>query len=144
LRRCLSTGSVSVRDLEADAGNLDVKRAGEIYREHGCLVVRGLNVKYVEEINRAVELQAKQSIELLPGKKEIPVWPVAVMLDVRVIMLEVPSDLVGPMLFLHRYRYRFLCRYTALVGTGTNTDTTTYTCRYRYQYLNCWNYLIRI
>jgi hypothetical protein len=41
-----TTPSVSVRDIELQADNLDPKRAAAIYQEHGCLVVRGLSRAY--------------------------------------------------------------------------------------------------
>ena len=40
----------SVADLEVQASDLDVQKALSIYREHGCVVVRGLNREYVNEI----------------------------------------------------------------------------------------------
>ncbi|XP_065842254.1 L-proline trans-4-hydroxylase-like [Oscarella lobularis] len=72
LKPRFARSKVTVHDLEVDAAALDVKAAGEIYREHGCLVVRGLNLKYVKSIVEAVEYQAKQSVQLLDRKKAIP------------------------------------------------------------------------
>ncbi|XP_062508060.1 uncharacterized protein LOC134184400 isoform X2 [Corticium candelabrum] len=70
--RFSSSGTVLAKDLEVHADSLDAKEAADIYRKYGCLVVRGLNVKYVDDIRRTVELQAEQSIQLLPEKKKIP------------------------------------------------------------------------
>ena len=36
--------NVSVEDIEISADNLDTAAAAAIYREHGCLVARGLRV----------------------------------------------------------------------------------------------------
>eukprot|EP00118_Oscarella_pearsei_P025650 m.308533 g.308533 ORF g.308533 m.308533 type:complete len:328 (+) comp44169_c0_seq1:92-1075(+) len=71
LLRNLSS-KVTIKDLEVDASCLDVKAAGEIYHKHGCLIVRNLNVKYVESIVKSVEYQASQSLKLLDKKKAIP------------------------------------------------------------------------
>ena len=42
----------SVEEIEVFAANLDPQRAAAIYREHGCLVVRGLMKPYVAAIQR--------------------------------------------------------------------------------------------
>jgi hypothetical protein len=38
-------GTVEVKDIEVFAQDLDPRQAAAIYREHGCLVVRGLMVR---------------------------------------------------------------------------------------------------
>ena len=58
---------------QVDARNLDVSRAAAIYKEHGCLVVRGLNRKYVDAINKDVEMHAEQAVRLIPQKERIAV-----------------------------------------------------------------------
>ncbi|MCX6382574.1 MAG: phytanoyl-CoA dioxygenase family protein [Armatimonadetes bacterium] len=67
-----SPSTLNVADIELFAENLDVKRAGEIYQEHGCLVVRGLMKPYIEAITRDIEETAQQSIALLDSAKRIP------------------------------------------------------------------------
>ena len=39
------TAAVGIADIEVDNANLDVGKAAATYREHGCLVVRGLMAK---------------------------------------------------------------------------------------------------
>lgn len=58
---------------KVDAKNLDTQRAAAIYKEHGCLVVRGLNRQYVDAINRDVQETAEQTLKLLPEKVQIAV-----------------------------------------------------------------------
>jgi ectoine hydroxylase-related dioxygenase (phytanoyl-CoA dioxygenase family) len=62
---------VSVRDIEVFADNLNVERAAETYREHGCLVVRGLAKPYVEAVRRDIEASAKQALALLDRARQI-------------------------------------------------------------------------
>jgi hypothetical protein len=38
-------GTVEVKDIEVFAQDLDPRQAAAIYREHGCLGVRGLMVR---------------------------------------------------------------------------------------------------
>ena len=64
--------NVSVKDIEVCAESLDVKKAAAIYKEHGCLVVRGLMKPYLEAINRDIENAARESIALLDQAKKIP------------------------------------------------------------------------
>ena len=40
--------AVDVRTLAMDVNALDAQRAAELYREYGCLVVRGLMRPYVD------------------------------------------------------------------------------------------------
>ena len=63
---------VTVQDLELFAEDLDPQRAAAIYREHGCLVVRGLMKPYVEALNRDIEATAAQSLALLDQAKRVP------------------------------------------------------------------------
>ncbi|MEI6430781.1 MAG: phytanoyl-CoA dioxygenase family protein [bacterium] len=64
--------SVTVIDIEVFAESLDPKRAAEIFKEHGCLVVRGLMKPYLAEIQRDVAATVERAIELLPEAKEVP------------------------------------------------------------------------
>ena len=59
------TKPVGIEDIEVFADNLDPQRAAAIYKEHGCLVVRGLHTQYVPELQRDIEACAAQSIALL-------------------------------------------------------------------------------
>src|SRR5437660_9046961 len=64
--------SATVQDIEVFADDLDVQRAAAIYKEHGCLVVRGLTKAYIEDIARDIEATARQSIGLLDQAKQVP------------------------------------------------------------------------
>ncbi|MES4792981.1 MAG: mitomycin antibiotic biosynthesis protein [Chloroflexota bacterium] len=63
---------VTVADLELFADDLDPARASAIFREHGCLVARGLMKPYVEEIHHDIEATARQSIALLDQARQVP------------------------------------------------------------------------
>lgn len=63
---------IAVSDIELHASNLDPVQAASIYREHGCLVVRGLMNPYVEAIHRDIEASAAQSLALLSDAKPVP------------------------------------------------------------------------
>lgn len=64
--------AVSVADLEVFADRLDAARAAAIYKQHGCLVVRGLMTPYLAQIQADIEEAVKQSIALLPQATERP------------------------------------------------------------------------
>src|SRR5262245_52786758 len=64
--------AVTVADLEVFADRLDPRRAAEFYREHGCLVVRGLMRPYLAELQRDIEATAAQSLALLDRAERIP------------------------------------------------------------------------
>ena len=55
----------SVEEIELFADDLDTARAAEIFRQHGCLVVRGLMRPYVEAVSRDIEATYAQSVALL-------------------------------------------------------------------------------
>lgn len=55
----------NVSELELNASNFDLDLAESIYREHGCLVVRGLLKPYLAAIREDIERTARESIELL-------------------------------------------------------------------------------
>src|SRR5688572_15735491 len=63
--------AVTIEQLEVFADNLDAQRAGEIYREHGALLVRGLMKPYLDEINRDIQATVKQSLGLLDQAKQV-------------------------------------------------------------------------
>lgn len=64
--------AVRIEDIEVFAEDLDPQRAAALYREHGCLVVRGLMRPYLDDITRDIEATARQSISLLPQARQIP------------------------------------------------------------------------
>src|SRR5438067_9253074 len=63
--------TVTVEQLEVFADHLDVQHAAEIYKEHGCLVVRGLMKPYIAELQRDIEATATQSLSLLDRAEKI-------------------------------------------------------------------------
>ena len=63
---------VGIGDIEVFADRLDARRAADIYREHGCLVVRGLMRPYLAAIQREIAEAVRQAVELLPRAKEVP------------------------------------------------------------------------
>jgi phytanoyl-CoA hydroxylase len=67
-----ATSQVTLHDIELSAADLDPARAAAIYREHGCLVVRGLMKPYLAGINRDIEATAAQSISLLDRARQVP------------------------------------------------------------------------
>ena len=68
----LAENKVPVTDLEVFAEDLDPQKAAEIYKQHGCLVVRGLMKPYLTDLQRDIEATAQQSIGLLDQAKQIP------------------------------------------------------------------------
>src|SRR5438128_12176850 len=63
--------TVTVEQLEVFAVFFDVRRAAEIYNEHGCLVVRGLMKPYLAELGRDIEATAARSLSLLDRSEKI-------------------------------------------------------------------------
>ena len=68
----LAESMVTVRDIEMSADGLDGARAADIFREHGCLVVRGLMKPYLEGILRDIEASAAQAIGMVDRAASIP------------------------------------------------------------------------
>ncbi|MBA3687086.1 MAG: phytanoyl-CoA dioxygenase family protein [Planctomycetes bacterium] len=66
-----ATAPITVVDLEIHAATFDADRAAAIYREHGCLVVRGLASAQVDALNRDIATAAQQAIALLPRATKI-------------------------------------------------------------------------
>jgi phytanoyl-CoA hydroxylase len=62
----------TIADIEVFAESLDPVRAAAIYKEHGCLVVRGLMKPYTEKIAREVEAVVSTARSLYDEAKEIP------------------------------------------------------------------------
>jgi phytanoyl-CoA hydroxylase len=63
---------VTVEDIEVFAEDCDPARAAAIYREYGCLVVRGLSRPYIAGIRRDIEATAAQSLVLLDQAQKVP------------------------------------------------------------------------
>src|SRR5579862_3282380 len=63
--------NVTVADIELCADNLDIARAAALYREHGCLVVRGLMSPYIAAIHRDIETTAQQALALLDRARQV-------------------------------------------------------------------------
>jgi len=63
---------VAVEEIELAAENMDVERAAAVYREHGCLVVRGLFKEYIPQISADIEFAAQQAISLLDQTQKVP------------------------------------------------------------------------
>lgn len=61
----------SVHELELDAHDLDPRRAAAIFRQHGCVVVRGLMRAHVEAVVADIEAAAREAIALLPQATKI-------------------------------------------------------------------------
>jgi ectoine hydroxylase-related dioxygenase (phytanoyl-CoA dioxygenase family) len=62
---------VSIQDLELDAADLDPHRAAAIYREHGCVVVRGLARAHVPAVRRDIDAAAARALSLLPFAEKV-------------------------------------------------------------------------
>ncbi len=56
--------TISLRDIELHADDLDPRRAAAIYAEHGCLVVRGLMRAYAVTIGDDIVRTMEQAIHL--------------------------------------------------------------------------------
>src|SRR2546428_5469228 len=64
--------TVSVQDLEVFADDLNPRKAAEIYKEHGALVVRGLMKPYIRQIRADIEACAKEAIAALDQARKVP------------------------------------------------------------------------
>jgi phytanoyl-CoA hydroxylase len=63
---------VTAQGIEVFADHLDPQRAAEIYKEYGCLVVRGLMKPYIAQLQKDAEASAAQAIALLDQAKQVP------------------------------------------------------------------------
>jgi hypothetical protein len=65
--------ATDVTALEVDArGGFDIADAASRYREHGCLVLRGLMREHVSAVVRDIERAAAQAVALLPQAEACP------------------------------------------------------------------------
>ncbi|MDE0013340.1 MAG: phytanoyl-CoA dioxygenase family protein [Candidatus Poribacteria bacterium] len=62
---------VTVEDIEMSVEALDVQKAADIFKEHGCLVVRGLMAPYIKAIHQDIEAAAAESLSLLDEAEQI-------------------------------------------------------------------------
>jgi len=60
------TDPIHVERLELSADGMNISTAGEIYREYGAVVIRGLMRPHVAPILREIEFLLQQAISLLP------------------------------------------------------------------------------
>lgn len=63
---------VTVEDIEVSADSLNVQQAADIFKEHGCLVVRGLLKPYLDALHRDIEAAAAESLALLEAANRVP------------------------------------------------------------------------
>lgn len=66
------TPQVRVEDISLSVENLDVEKAAAIYKEHGCLVVRGLMKPYIDEMARDIQETVAQSLALADEARQVP------------------------------------------------------------------------
>jgi phytanoyl-CoA hydroxylase len=67
----ITESNITVEQLEVFADRLDVQQAATIYKEHGCLLVRGLMKPYLAELQRDIEATAARSLSLLGRAEKI-------------------------------------------------------------------------
>lgn len=63
---------LSVTDIEVSVEDLDLEQAAAIYREHGCLVARGLMKPYVDVLARDIMQTVETAISQLDRAEERP------------------------------------------------------------------------
>lgn len=63
--------AATVADIEVFATDLDPARAAAIYKEQGCLVVRGLMRPYLDTIAREIETAAQTALSLLDKAQRV-------------------------------------------------------------------------
>ena len=62
---------VGVEDIECFADDLDIATAAGIYKQYGCLVVRGLMTRYISDMRREIDICIEESLNLVDQAKEI-------------------------------------------------------------------------
>lgn len=63
---------VPISAIAFDADGLDVQAAAAAYREHGCLVIRGMMRRFVSEVRGHIDRVIAETISLIPEAKKIP------------------------------------------------------------------------
>ena len=64
--------SVTINDFEVNANEVEIPLAVSTFKKYGCLVVRGLNAGYVDDIFKDAVVVAKQAVSLLDQAEKIP------------------------------------------------------------------------
>ena len=64
--------SVQASDLEVSVDDLDVAQAAAIYKEYGCLVVRGLMRDYVAAMAHDIMATVEEAIAMLDQVRQVP------------------------------------------------------------------------
>ena len=71
----MALNQVRPEELEVFADDLDIEKAAAIYKEHGCLVVRGLMKPYVDTMYKDIMATVDQAIALLgQAEKRVEGW----------------------------------------------------------------------
>jgi len=63
---------INIADIEVHVDHVDLAQAANIYREHGCLVVRGLMKPYIEGMNHDIMQTVETAIGQLDEAREVP------------------------------------------------------------------------
>ena len=63
---------VNIADIEVYVDNLDLSHAADIYKKHGCLVVRGLMKPYTKGMNHDIMQTVETAISQLDEAREVP------------------------------------------------------------------------
>lgn len=63
---------VSVSDIEFQADGLDPAAAAACYREHGCLVVRGLLARYADDVRDDIMASVQEAVSMLDRAEPNP------------------------------------------------------------------------
>ncbi|MBV7329166.1 phytanoyl-CoA dioxygenase family protein [Chloroflexi bacterium TSY] len=64
--------TIQASDLEVSVEHLDLEQAAAIYREHGCLVVRGLMRPYVDDMYRDIMTTVETALAELDQARQVP------------------------------------------------------------------------
>jgi len=63
---------VTLDQIEFHADSLDIQKAAECYREHGCFVVRGLMKPYADRVRDDILTAVEEAVAMLDQAKENP------------------------------------------------------------------------
>ncbi len=63
---------ITAEEISVSVDALDIDRAAAIYREHGCLVARGLMKQYVAEMARDIAATVERSVAMLDKAERKP------------------------------------------------------------------------
>lgn len=66
------TRTVSLSDLDFQAGAIDIRRVAEAFNTHGAIAVRGLLGEYIDAIHRDIDAAVRESLDLLDRARAIP------------------------------------------------------------------------